>query len=77
VTLDHIDPMCSISFSSIHIGLHALILYLSSYFRIWVHTWLVILSHVVMSVVEVFPSYMMLSLTCVFVRVFGLPSTEM
>jgi hypothetical protein len=29
VTLDHIDPMCSLSFSSIHIGLHALILYLS------------------------------------------------
>jgi hypothetical protein len=77
VTLDHIDPMCSISFSSIHIGLHALILYLGSYFSIWVHTWLVMLSHVVMSVVDVFPSYMMLSLTCVFVRVFGLPSTGM
>jgi hypothetical protein len=29
VTLDHIDPMCSLSFSSIHIVLHALILYLS------------------------------------------------
>jgi hypothetical protein len=29
VTLDHIDPMCSLSFSSIHIGLQALILYLS------------------------------------------------
>jgi hypothetical protein len=29
VILDHIDPMCSLSFSSIHIGLHALILSLS------------------------------------------------
>jgi hypothetical protein len=29
VTLDHIDPMCSLSLSSIHVGLHALILYLS------------------------------------------------
>jgi hypothetical protein len=29
VTLDHIDPMCSLSFCSVHIGLHALILYLS------------------------------------------------
>jgi hypothetical protein len=26
VTLDHIDPMCSLSFSSIHTNLHALIL---------------------------------------------------
>jgi hypothetical protein len=29
VTLDYIDLLCSLSFSSIHIGLHALILYLS------------------------------------------------
>jgi hypothetical protein len=29
VTLDHINPMCSLSFSGIHIGLHTLILYLS------------------------------------------------
>jgi hypothetical protein len=28
VTLDHIDPMCSLSLSSVHIGLHALVLYL-------------------------------------------------
>jgi hypothetical protein len=35
------------------------------------------LSLAVMSVVQVFPSYMMLSLTCVFVRVFGLPFLEM
>jgi hypothetical protein len=29
VTLDHIDPMCSLPFSSVHIGMRALILYLS------------------------------------------------
>jgi hypothetical protein len=29
VTLDHIDPMCSLSFSTIHIGPHALTVYLS------------------------------------------------
>jgi hypothetical protein len=76
VTLDHIDPMCSLSFSSLHIGLHALILYLSLILRIWVHTWLVMLSHAVMSIVQVFPSLVMLSLACVFVRD-GLPSDEM
>jgi uncharacterized membrane protein len=76
VTLDHIDPMCSFSLSSIHIGLHALILYLSLICRIWVHTWLVMLSHAVMSVVQVFPSFVMLSLACIFVRD-GLSSVEM
>jgi hypothetical protein len=76
VTLDHIDPMCSPSFSSIHIGLRALILYLSLILRIWVHTWLVLLSHAVMSVIQVFLSFMKLSLPCVFVRD-GLPSLEM
>jgi uncharacterized membrane protein len=76
VTLDHIDPICSLSLSSIHIGLHALILYLSLILRIWVHTWLVLLSHAVMSVIQVFPSFVMLCLTCVFVRD-GLPSVEL
>jgi hypothetical protein len=76
VTLDHIDPMCSPSLSSIHIDLHALILYLSLILRIWVHTWLVLLSHALMSVVQVLPSFVMLSLTCVFMRD-GLPSVEM
>jgi hypothetical protein len=33
--------------------------------------------HAVMRVVQVFPSFMMLSLACVFVGVFGLPSVEM
>jgi uncharacterized membrane protein len=76
VTLDHIDPMCSLSFYSVHIGLHALILYLSLILRIWVHTWLVMLSHALMSVIQVFLSFVMLSLACVFVRD-GLPSIEM
>jgi hypothetical protein len=35
------------------------------------------LSHAVMRVVQVFPSFVTLSLVCVFVRVFGLPSVEM
>jgi hypothetical protein len=56
VTLDHIDPMCPLSLSSVHIALHDLILYLSLILRIWVHTWLVMLSHAVTSVVQVFPS---------------------
>jgi hypothetical protein len=34
------------------------------------------LSHVVMKVVQVFPSFVMLSLACVFMRE-GLPSVEM
>jgi hypothetical protein len=76
VTLDDIDHVSSLSFSSIHTGLHALILYLSPVLRIWVHTWLVMLSHAVMSVVQVFPSFVILSLACVFVRE-GLPSIEM
>jgi hypothetical protein len=42
----------------------------------WVHTWLVMLSHAVMSVVQAFPSSVMLSLACVFVRG-GLPAVEM
>jgi ABC-type amino acid transport system permease subunit len=76
VTLDHIDPTCSLSISSIHIGLHALILYLCLLLRIWVYTWLAMLSHAVMRVVQIFPSMVMLSLACVFVRG-GLPSVEM
>jgi uncharacterized membrane protein len=51
VTLDHIGHMCSLSFSSVHIGLHVLILDLSLILRIWVHTWLVMLSRAVMSVI--------------------------
>jgi hypothetical protein len=50
-------PMCSLSLSSIHVVLHALIHYLSLMFRIWVQTWLVMLSHAVMSVVQSFHLY--------------------
>jgi hypothetical protein len=42
----------------------------------WVHTWLVMLNHAVMRVVQVFPSFVMMNLACVFVRD-GLPSIEM
>jgi hypothetical protein len=65
VTLDHIDPMCSLSFSSIYIGMHALILYLSLILRIWVYTWLVMLSPTVLSHHTSFSIFMMLSLACV------------
>jgi hypothetical protein len=55
VPLDHIDPMRSLFLSSSHIDLHALILLPKPYtFRIWVYTWIVTLSHAVMSVVQVF-----------------------
>jgi hypothetical protein len=68
--------LCALSLASIHIGLHALILCLSLILRIWVQTRLVLLSHAVMSAVQVFPSSVMLSLACVFVRN-GLPFVEM
>jgi hypothetical protein len=68
MTLDHIDPMCSL-FSS-HIGLHALILLPRPHIvGIWVHTWLIMLSHTVFRVEQVFPSFVILSLDDVFVRV--------
>jgi hypothetical protein len=75
VTLDHIDPMC---FLSLVYTLVCMVqyCYLSLVLRIWVHTWLVMLSHAVMSVIHVFPSFVMLSLAFVFVRG-GLPSVEM
>jgi hypothetical protein len=65
VTLDHIDPMCSLSFSSIHISMHALILYLSLILRIWVHTWLVMLRPAVLSHRTSLSIFMMLSFPCV------------
>jgi hypothetical protein len=44
-----------LSLSSPHIGMHALILLPKHYtFRILVYTWLVMLSHAVLSVVQVF-----------------------
>jgi hypothetical protein len=70
VTLDHIDHMCSFFLSSSHVCLHALILLPKPHtFRIWVYTWLVMLSHAVLRVIQVFSSFVMMSLACVFVRV--------
>jgi hypothetical protein len=75
VFLDDIDPIC---FLPLVTHLHALIRLSIPYIHIGFSLWLVdLLSPAVMSVVQVFPSYMMLSLACVFVRVFGLPSVEM
>jgi hypothetical protein len=72
---DNIDPIC---FHPLVTHLHALIGLPIAYIPIGLGLWLVdLLSPVVMSVVQVFPSYMMLSLACVFVRVFGLPSVQM
>jgi hypothetical protein len=57
---------------------HALIGLAIPYIPIQLGLWLVdLLSPTVVRVVQVFPSYMMLSLAYVFVRVFGLPSVEM
>jgi hypothetical protein len=75
VTLDHIDPMC---FLSLVYTLAYMLqyCYLSLILRFWVHTLLVMLSHAVMSVIQVFLSFVMLSLACVFERD-GLPSVKM
>jgi hypothetical protein len=74
VFLDHIDPIC---FLPLVAHLHALIGLAILCIPIGLGFWLVdLLSPAVMSVVQVFPSYMMLSLARVFVRVFGLPSVE-
>jgi hypothetical protein len=75
VFLDHIDPIC---FLPLVTHLHALIRLPIPYIPIGLGLWVVgLLSPAVMSVIQVFPSYMMLSLACVFVRVFGLPSLVM
>jgi hypothetical protein len=75
VFLDHIDPIC---FLPLVTYLHALIGLPIPYLPIGLGLWLVdLLSPTVMSVVQILPSYMMLSLACAFVRVFGLPSVEM
>jgi hypothetical protein len=75
VFLYHVDPICLLPLGT---HLHALIGLPIHYIPIGLGLWLVDwLSPVVMSVVQVFPSYMMLSLACVFVRVFGLPSLMM
>jgi hypothetical protein len=72
VFLDHIYHIC---FLPLVTHLHALIGLPIPYIPIGLGLWLVdLLSPAVMSVIQVFPSYMMLSLACVFVSVFGLPS---
>jgi hypothetical protein len=75
VFLDHVDPICLLPLVT---HLHVLIGLPIPYILIGLSLWLVdLLSPAIMSVVQVFPSYMMLSLACVFVRVFGLPSLVM
>jgi hypothetical protein len=75
VFFDHIDHICLLP-PVIH--LNALIGLPIPYIPIGLGLWLVdLFSPAVMIVVQVFLSYMMLSLACVFVRVFGLPSIEM
>jgi hypothetical protein len=74
VTLENFDPMCFLSL--VYTLAHMLqYYYLILILRIWIHTWLALLSHAVKSVIPVFPSFVMLSLTCVFVRD-GFPSIE-
>jgi hypothetical protein len=75
VFIDHIDPIC---FLPLVTHLHALIGLPIPYIPIGLGLWLVdLLSLTVMRVVQVFSSYMMLSLACVFVRVFGPLFVEM
>jgi hypothetical protein len=75
VFLDHINP---IYFLPLVTHLHALIGLPIPYIPIGLGLWLVdLLSPAVMSVIQVFSSYIMLSLVYVFVKVFGLPSIEM
>jgi hypothetical protein len=70
----HIDPIC---FLPLVTHLYALIGLPIPYIPIELGLWLVdLLSPAVMSIIQVFPSYMMLSLAFVFVRVFGLPFIE-
>jgi hypothetical protein len=58
--------------------LHALIRLPIPYIPIGLGLWLVDwLSPAVMRVIQVFSSYVMLSLACVFVSIFGLPSLVM
>jgi hypothetical protein len=66
------------SLSRSHTGLHALILLpMPHTFRIWVHTWLVMLSHAVLSVVQVFhPLWCWVWLLSLW-ECYGLPSIEM
>jgi hypothetical protein len=71
---DHIDHIC---FLPLVTHLHALIGLPIPYIPIGLGLWLVdLLSPTGICVIQVFPSYMILSLACVFVRAFGVPSIE-
>jgi hypothetical protein len=75
VFLDHIDFICCLPLVT---HLHTLIGLPIPYIHIGLDLWLVdLVSPAVISVVQVFISYMILSLACFFVRVFGLPSVKM
>jgi hypothetical protein len=72
---DHIDPIC---FLPLVTHLHVLIGLPIPYILIGLGLCVVeLLSLAGMSVIQVFPSYMILSLACVFVRLFDLPSLVM
>jgi hypothetical protein len=73
--LDHVNPIC---FLPLVTHLHALIGLHIPCIPIVLGLWLVdLLSPTVFSRHTSLPSYMILSLTCVFVRVFGPPSLVM
>jgi hypothetical protein len=76
MTLDYFIPIC-FSLSSVRIALHTLILYLSLILKIWVHTWLVMLNHAVMSVIQVFPSLWYWVWLVLSVESVGIPSVVM
>jgi hypothetical protein len=52
VTLDHIDRMCFLSLVYTLVYMHLIGLPKPYTFRIWVYTWLVMLSHAVLSVMQ-------------------------
>jgi hypothetical protein len=75
VFLDHVVLIC---FLPLVTHLHALIELHIPYIPTGLGLWLVeLLSPAVISCRTSLPSYMMLSLACVFMRVFGLPSLVM
>jgi hypothetical protein len=66
-----------LSLSSVRNALYTLILYLSLILKIWVHTWLVMLSHAVMSVIQVFLSLWYWVWLVLSVESVGIPSVVM
>jgi hypothetical protein len=76
VILDHINHMCSFSLYYTHWPTCFKYYYLSLILYDLGSNLVSMLSHAVMSVVQVFPSFVILSLACVFVRD-GLSSVKM